>query len=209
MNLTDLRKLVSKLNKEDKILGVWKMKRPEIETELTKVKYVIDDENKQLKPTIEMKRKRIIKLTESKTDVKHVTKPKKKKEESNFDVKNLSYDSDDEEYIYKDKFIKKIGLNVENSDALLTEFYKNPNEQSPKKYVAKVFKEMLTHLVSEKKLSNSTTIKLNSPFKNEFDETNKDPKKLLNYYKSLGFKLKGKYEMKNDEDQFVMIAKIT
>ena len=62
MNLTELRKLISKLNKDDKIVGVWKKKRPELETELLKVKYKIDEDTKRLIPTVEMKRKKIIKL---------------------------------------------------------------------------------------------------------------------------------------------------
>tara|TARA_R110000803_G_scaffold41697_1_gene89518 strand:- start:1612 stop:1800 length:189 start_codon:yes stop_codon:yes gene_type:complete len=62
MNLTELRKLVSKLNKDDKIIGVWKKKRPELEQALMKIKYKIDDETKRLIPTVAMKRKKIIKL---------------------------------------------------------------------------------------------------------------------------------------------------
>ena len=62
MNLTELRKLVSKLNKDDRIVGVWKMKRPEIEAKLKSVKYKINDELKRLEPSVEMKRKKIIKL---------------------------------------------------------------------------------------------------------------------------------------------------
>ena len=62
MNLTELRKLVAKLNKDDRIVGVWKMKRPEIEAKLKSVKYKINDELKRLEPSVEMKRKKIIKL---------------------------------------------------------------------------------------------------------------------------------------------------
>ncbi len=62
MNLTELRKLVSKLNKDDRIVGVWKMKRQDITNELKKVKYDIDDEKKRLVPNVAMKRKKIIKL---------------------------------------------------------------------------------------------------------------------------------------------------
>ncbi len=62
MNLTELRKLVSKLNKDDKIVGVWKMKKAQIIEELKKVRYMLDEDKKQLKPTVEMKRKKIIKL---------------------------------------------------------------------------------------------------------------------------------------------------
>ena len=62
MNLTELRKLVSQLNKDDRIVGVWKMKKPEIIAELKKVKYTLDEEKKQLNPSVAMKRKKIIKL---------------------------------------------------------------------------------------------------------------------------------------------------
>jgi len=62
MNLTELRKLVSQLNKDDRIVGVWKMKKPEIIAALKKVKYTLDEEKKQLNPSVAMKRKKIIKL---------------------------------------------------------------------------------------------------------------------------------------------------
>lgn len=62
MNLTELRKLVSKLNKDDRIVGVWKMKKPDIITALKKVKYDVDEDNKRLVPSVAMKRKKLIKL---------------------------------------------------------------------------------------------------------------------------------------------------
>ena len=62
MNLTELRKLISKLNKDDRIVGAWKKKRPELESALLKIKYKIDEDTKRLIPTVEMKRKKIIKL---------------------------------------------------------------------------------------------------------------------------------------------------
>lgn len=62
MNLTELRKLVSKLNKDDRIVGVWKMKKDQIISELNKVKYEVDEEKKRLVPKVAMKRKKIIKL---------------------------------------------------------------------------------------------------------------------------------------------------
>ena len=37
MNLTELRKLTSKLNKDDKIKGVWKMKKPQLTIRLPNV----------------------------------------------------------------------------------------------------------------------------------------------------------------------------
>lgn len=62
MNLTELRKLASKLNKDDRIVGVWKMKKPELVAELKKVKYKVNEDLKQLEPSVAMKRKKIIKL---------------------------------------------------------------------------------------------------------------------------------------------------
>jgi len=62
MNLTELRKLVSKLNKDDRIVGVWKMKKPDIIAALKKVKYDVDEDNKRLVPSVAMKRKKLIKL---------------------------------------------------------------------------------------------------------------------------------------------------
>ncbi len=62
MNLTELRKLVSKLNKDDRIVGVWKMKKDQIISELNKVKYEVDEEKKRLVPKVAMKRKKIVKL---------------------------------------------------------------------------------------------------------------------------------------------------
>ncbi len=62
MNLTELRKLVSKLNKDDRIVGVWKMKKDQIISELNKVKYMVDEDKKRLVPKVEMKRKKIIRF---------------------------------------------------------------------------------------------------------------------------------------------------
>ena len=66
MNLTNIRKLISKLNKEDKIVRVWSKKKPELLEDLKKVQYQLDEEKQQLTPTVQMKRKRIIKLNDSK-----------------------------------------------------------------------------------------------------------------------------------------------
>lgn len=74
MNLTSIRKLISKLNKEDKIKGVWKKKKPELLEELKKVQYKLDEEKRQLTPLVQMKRKRIIKEKETKTDIKRIKK---------------------------------------------------------------------------------------------------------------------------------------
>jgi hypothetical protein len=62
MKLNEIRKLVSKLNNDDRIVGVWKMKKPQIIDQLDKIKYQLDEENKRLVPKVAMKRKKIIKL---------------------------------------------------------------------------------------------------------------------------------------------------
>lgn len=62
MNIKELRKLVSQLNKDDKIKNLYKLKKSEIISELKKVRYAVDEENKRLVPTVQMKRKKIIKL---------------------------------------------------------------------------------------------------------------------------------------------------
>jgi len=62
MIVTKIRKLISKLNKEDKLVGVWKKKRPELMAHLTKVRYRIDEDGERLVPTVEMKRKKVIRL---------------------------------------------------------------------------------------------------------------------------------------------------
>ncbi len=83
MKLQELRKLVSKLNKEDRIVGVYKMNKEQIIEALQKVRYRVDEENKRLIPTVEMKRKKIIKLTEEDMKKRPRTKkagePEKKK----------------------------------------------------------------------------------------------------------------------------------
>ena len=78
MKLQELRKLVSKLNKEDRIVGVYKMNKEQIIEALQKVRYRVDEENKRLIPTVEMKRKKIIKLTEE--DMKKRPRTKKVEE---------------------------------------------------------------------------------------------------------------------------------
>jgi len=60
MNVLKLKKLVSKLNKEDRIVGVWKLTKSELMHELSKIRYMIDDENLRLIPTVSMKRKKAI-----------------------------------------------------------------------------------------------------------------------------------------------------
>ena len=90
MNLTELRKLVSKLNKDDRIVGVWKMKRPQIEEALAKVRYRIDDEAKKLIPVVEMKRKKIISMDKvEKKKSKILLKPPKELVKSTKPEKSL------------------------------------------------------------------------------------------------------------------------
>jgi 2-phosphoglycerate kinase len=64
--LTHLRKLASKMNKEDKIKGVWKMSKADLKKELDKLKYEIkhNDKTKQyeLRPRVQMNRRKVIKL---------------------------------------------------------------------------------------------------------------------------------------------------
>lgn len=86
MNLTNIRKLVSKLNKEDKIAKVWSKKKPELIEDLKKVQYELDEEKQQLTPTVQMKRKRVIKLTDSKTDNKKMSLKKEKKKEKKIKI---------------------------------------------------------------------------------------------------------------------------
>lgn len=62
LTLRDLRKLVSKLNKIDKIKGAYKMKKEDLIKEIKLLKYDIDEENKRLIPKVEMKRRKIIKI---------------------------------------------------------------------------------------------------------------------------------------------------
>ena len=58
----DLLKLVSKLNKQDKIIGAYKMKKEDLIKKVEELKYDIEHEKKELRPRVEMKRRKIIKL---------------------------------------------------------------------------------------------------------------------------------------------------
>lgn len=58
----DLLKLVSKLNKEDKIVGAYKIKKEDLIKKVEGLKYDIDHEQKELRPRVEMKRRKVIKL---------------------------------------------------------------------------------------------------------------------------------------------------
>jgi len=58
----DLLKLVSKLNKQDKIVGAYKMKKEDLIKKVEELKYDIEHEKKELRPRVEMKRRKVIKL---------------------------------------------------------------------------------------------------------------------------------------------------
>jgi hypothetical protein len=67
VTLTHLRKLVSKLNKENKIVGAWKMSKPDLLKLIKKIKYEVKHNEKsgkyELRPTgTGMKRARVIKI---------------------------------------------------------------------------------------------------------------------------------------------------
>jgi len=58
----DLLKLVSKLNKQDKIIGAYKMKKEDLIKKVEELKYDIEHDKKELRPRVEMKRRKVIKL---------------------------------------------------------------------------------------------------------------------------------------------------
>ena len=129
MNLTNIRKLISKLNKEDKIVRVWSKKKPELLEDLKKVQYQLDEEKQQLTPTVQMKRKRIIKLTDSKTDKKKM--PLKKTEEtkklSPEDMKKLKEHSKSHEGGMKGKHMKSMIKSMKEGDS-----FKQAHEKAKK-----------------------------------------------------------------------------
>tara|TARA_R110001592_G_scaffold308965_1_gene583010 strand:- start:87 stop:650 length:564 start_codon:yes stop_codon:yes gene_type:complete len=145
MNLTNIRKLISKLNKEDKIVRVWSKKKPELLEDLKKVQYQLDEEKQQLTPTVQMKRKRIIKLNDSKTDLKKMPQIKKKKKpvQSEY-VKNLNANSVNA----RDKIIKNMELMVKLYNP--SEIKKQKDKESIKKYTEDYFK--LSEQIKEKGL---------------------------------------------------------
>tara|TARA_R110001632_G_scaffold134152_2_gene249326 strand:- start:1318 stop:1500 length:183 start_codon:yes stop_codon:yes gene_type:complete len=59
MNLTEIRKLVGKLNKEERIVNVWKMKKSEILQALLDKSYQLDEEKRQLVPIGRPRKRRI------------------------------------------------------------------------------------------------------------------------------------------------------
>ncbi len=73
ITLAKLRKLVSALNRDGRIVGVYRMKRAELEEAVKKAGYSIDHDKEQLRPTSAMKRKKVINLPPPKE------KPKPKK----------------------------------------------------------------------------------------------------------------------------------
>ncbi len=64
--VSHLRKLASKMNKEDKIVGVWKMSKADLKKELDKLKYdcVYNEKTKkyELRPRVQMNRRKVIKI---------------------------------------------------------------------------------------------------------------------------------------------------
>lgn len=62
LNVRDLKKLLSQLNKDRKIKGVWKMNRSQLESEIDKQGYIIDHTKKQLKPKNKVFRQKIVKI---------------------------------------------------------------------------------------------------------------------------------------------------
>lgn len=66
VSLTHLRKLASKMNKEDKIVGVWKMSKADLKDKIGKLKYEIKHNEKsnkyELRPKVQMNRRRVIKV---------------------------------------------------------------------------------------------------------------------------------------------------
>ena len=131
-----------------------------------------------------------------------------------FHLKNLvvveGYNEYTREYIYKDKYIRSLEIGVEPDRNILNNFFMNDDKKmthkKPKNYVGKKFQQLLKHLVDIGKLEEWEYIDLNSDFFENFEE--RDPKNLLKYYESLGFKLKGEYKMKHGDDQFHMVGQI-
>jgi len=66
VSLTHLRKLASKMNKEDKIVGVWKMSKDDLKDKIGKLKYEIKHNEKskkyELRPKVQMNRRKVIKI---------------------------------------------------------------------------------------------------------------------------------------------------
>lgn len=62
MKVNEIKKLLSKLNKDNKIVGIWKMNKSQLLAKISELKYELDEEKKTLVPKVEMKRRKKIKL---------------------------------------------------------------------------------------------------------------------------------------------------
>jgi len=62
MKVTELRKLLTSINKDNKIRGIWKMRKAQIMEKITELKYILDEEKKMLVPKVQMKRRKLVKL---------------------------------------------------------------------------------------------------------------------------------------------------
>jgi hypothetical protein len=66
VTLLKLKKLASKMNKEDKIVGVWKMNKTQLQNALRNKKYRVHYNEKtkkhELRPTVQMNRRVVIKV---------------------------------------------------------------------------------------------------------------------------------------------------
>ena len=62
LTVREIQKLLSNLNKEKKIVGVWKMNKSQLLSEIDKQGYTIDHNKKQLKPKNKVFRQKIIKM---------------------------------------------------------------------------------------------------------------------------------------------------
>lgn len=62
MKVNEIKKLLSKLNKDNKIVGIWKMNKSQLLSKITELKYELNEEKKMLIPTQPMKRRKLIKL---------------------------------------------------------------------------------------------------------------------------------------------------
>jgi radical SAM superfamily enzyme len=62
MKVIEIKRLLSKLNKDNKITGIWKMNKAQLLSKISELKYELDEDNKRLVPKVEMKRRKVIKL---------------------------------------------------------------------------------------------------------------------------------------------------
>lgn len=217
MNLAELRKLVSKLNNEDKIKGAYKMKKADIIKELQKLNYDVDIEKKRLVPKVKTMKRKIISLDDKEktkvvTKTKVVAKPKtqakadeKIKHDFKFDprklkVEKVQYDTD--KFFYQIDY-KKNNVNIEaevvNNDKIPNYFYldifqaqEKENKPRAKRgeanyYLCKVLETIMKN-PKKYEINMDSQLKLLAGRLNE----NHDQKKLNKYYEKLGFKKEGK-----------------